>query len=144
MDTYLEHYGRKGMKWYKHIFGESDSRAEYSSRRGSSGSKDSTKRKLTPGEKERILKDSKKLYKNKDQFTTKEIEDAVRRYRAINELERVSNGKKAVNQFFDVMNDVNKKTSTGINFYNNFAKIWNAFSPEDTMDFKVIGQKNKK
>ena len=29
---YLEHYGRKGMKWYEHIFGEEDSRAKYSSK----------------------------------------------------------------------------------------------------------------
>ena len=30
--NYLEHYGRKGMKWYEHIFGEADSRAQYSKR----------------------------------------------------------------------------------------------------------------
>lgn len=28
---YLEHYGRLGMKWYKHIFGDEDSRAKYNS-----------------------------------------------------------------------------------------------------------------
>lgn len=26
---YLEHYGRLGMKWYKHIYGEKDGRAKY-------------------------------------------------------------------------------------------------------------------
>lgn len=26
----LMHYGRKGMKWYQHIFGDQDSRAKYS------------------------------------------------------------------------------------------------------------------
>ena len=30
-DTELYHYGRKGMKWYQHIYGEEDSRAKYSS-----------------------------------------------------------------------------------------------------------------
>lgn len=29
MDDYLEHYGRLGMKWYQHRFGEVDSRAKY-------------------------------------------------------------------------------------------------------------------
>lgn len=29
---YLEHYGRLGMKWYQHIFGDADSRAKYSNR----------------------------------------------------------------------------------------------------------------
>lgn len=28
----LEHYGRKGMKWYQHIFGDEDSRAKYTDR----------------------------------------------------------------------------------------------------------------
>lgn len=27
----LMHYGRKGMKWYQHIFGDADSRAQYAS-----------------------------------------------------------------------------------------------------------------
>lgn len=31
---YLEHYGRKGMHWYEHRFGEADSRAEYASKIG--------------------------------------------------------------------------------------------------------------
>lgn len=30
--SYLEHYGRKGMKWYQHLFGEADSRAQYSNK----------------------------------------------------------------------------------------------------------------
>lgn len=29
MSNYLAHYGRKGMKWYQHIFGDSDPRARY-------------------------------------------------------------------------------------------------------------------
>ena len=31
MEDYLEHYGRKGMHWYQHIFGEADERAKYKS-----------------------------------------------------------------------------------------------------------------
>ena len=27
--SYLEHYGRMGMKWYQHIYGEADGRAKY-------------------------------------------------------------------------------------------------------------------
>ena len=27
--SYLEHYGRKGMKWYQHLFGDEDSRGKY-------------------------------------------------------------------------------------------------------------------
>ena len=30
-DRYLEHYGRKGMKWYEHIYGEEDPRGKYNS-----------------------------------------------------------------------------------------------------------------
>lgn len=30
MSEYLAHYGRKGMKWYQHIFGDEDRRAKYS------------------------------------------------------------------------------------------------------------------
>lgn len=29
MSNYLAHYGRKGMKWYQHIFGDEDPRARY-------------------------------------------------------------------------------------------------------------------
>ena len=29
MDSYLEHYGRLGMKWYEHRFGKEDGRAKY-------------------------------------------------------------------------------------------------------------------
>lgn len=33
--SYLAHYGRKGMRWYQHIFGDNDPRAKYSNKMAS-------------------------------------------------------------------------------------------------------------
>ena len=41
-DDFLEHYGRKGMHWYQHIFGDKDSRAQYANGSGTGDSKKSS------------------------------------------------------------------------------------------------------
>lgn len=52
----LHHYGRLGMKWYHHIFGDADARAKYSER----GNPSSTKR-LPPSEQERPKLNNKSI-----------------------------------------------------------------------------------
>ena len=36
-NDYLEHYGRKGMHWYQHIYGEEDSRGKYNKKKSPLG-----------------------------------------------------------------------------------------------------------
>ena len=44
-EDYLAHYGRKGMKWYQHIFGDYQKGAKYAKRSGTSDTPTSTKSK---------------------------------------------------------------------------------------------------
>ena len=137
MDSYLEHYGRKGMKWYQHIYGTEDSRAKYSK---GNRSKRRTKRPMT---REEILRNPQALYKHQNEFTTKEIQDALTRFRALNDLQTIAEGEKAVTNIFDMMDGIGKKTSKTITVYNNFANIWNTFKPKDKPPLKLIPTGNK-
>ena len=132
MDSYLEHYGRKGMKWYQHIYGTEDSRAKYSK---GNRSKRRTKRPMT---REEILRNPRALYKHQDEFTTKEIQDAITRFRAIDDLQTIADGREAVSSIFDTMDNVGKKTKSTVTLYNGFANIWNTFKPSDKPPLKII------
>lgn len=57
MDDFLMHYGRKGMKWYQHIYGEVQSGAKYA-QKGSSGVQ-TTKGQIQSSKKS-VAKESKK------------------------------------------------------------------------------------
>lgn len=55
---YLEHYGRRGMKWYQHIYGEEDSRAAYNK---SSNTDKKTKKKTSDPEADRKAKRTRNI-----------------------------------------------------------------------------------
>lgn len=155
MSKYLQHSGRKGMKWYQHIYGKEDSRAQYS-KSGSSKNKSnnsnadgSSKQKMVkrPMTREEIMRSPQALYKHRDEFTTEELQKAIQRFRVINDLETIAEGEKAVGSIFDTMNGVSKKTTTGVNMYNQFANIWNTFKPDDKPALRIVptgGNKKKK
>lgn len=109
----LEHYGRKGMKWYEHIFGKEQSHAKYSkSSSGSSSNKKATKdakreekrqakaekkeadakkkAEIAAAKKEeerkKILSKPSKLYKHRNEFTYEEIQDALKKFKWEQEL----------------------------------------------------------
>lgn len=73
-DDYLEHYGREGMKWYQHIFGEKDSRAKYSDK-GASDANISTSKKAQKAYRKEAAKVAKQKQKAKEEAAKKKEEE---------------------------------------------------------------------
>lgn len=131
MDNYehsdvLYHYGRKGMKWYQNIFGKKSSAAKAKS----TEDKEKKKEETIEEKKTRILKshDAEKVYKNKDLFTDKELQEAFLRLnmeRNIKNLipEKVSKGKKFLNAYSSTGKTVKEVVDTTESFYNSAMKV---------------------
>ena len=93
IEDYFAHYGRKGMKWYQHIFGEVQSHAKYAKKGNSTKSKSKNK-----DQKKVKVKISKKSYK---QLSDEDLQRRINRLRNEKEyleLTRVTRraGKRAV------------------------------------------------
>lgn len=128
MDNYehsdvLYHYGRKGMKWYQNIFGKKSSAAK-------AKSSEDKKEETIEEKKARILKShsAEKVYKNKDLFTDKELQEAFLRLnmeRNIKNLipEKVSKGKKFLKTYSDTGKTVKELVDTTESFYNSAMKV---------------------
>lgn len=147
----LEHYGRKGMKWYQSIYGSKDKKSSGSSKnrpktpmqqrleerkkarekkRSEQAAKRVEKQKQREIKKrEEILRNPTKLYKYRNEFTQDEINNALRRFEwekklndySINQLER---GKKYLDAAFNTVN-------SGINIYNAAARIANTMNKDE-------------
>lgn len=152
----LEHYGRKGMQWYKHIFGEYQDHAKYSS-----GSKDSSKsgsktksapksrneerakikaaKKKEAEEKkaardaarkelkrQKILSNPTKLYKHRNQFTYEEIRKAMEKFEWEQKLSGYS--KARLRNGSDYIKTLTDYAVNGTKLYNACAEIANAMN----------------
>lgn len=159
----LEHYGRKGMHWYQHIFGDHQGHAKYA--KGSSGSdkkqsrwsqrkeenrkkrekekaakeKAKTEKQAAQKEKERqdILSSPSKLYKHRKEFTYEEIRKAMDTFKWEKELKGYSDS--TLKKGADFANDMFKLMSNSINVYNQAARIVNSLyeseNGKNTMPF---------
>lgn len=138
-DSAIEHSGRKGMKWYQHIYGEPDSRAKYASKGSNSGNSSSSSSaskiiKSNKPSKEEILMDPDLVFKYRSDFTKDELKDAVDRFRLENEVQKISierrnQGVKKVTGIMDMAGDtveeINKKGQAAVGIWNTFAGIYN-------------------
>lgn len=150
----LEHSGRKGMKWYQHIFGDYQDHAKYA--KGSSGQsdnkktrkelredkrldaarekakkkrEDAKKKKEAAAKKElerkaKILSNPTQLYKHRKEFTYDEINKAMKTFEWEKKLNQYSQDQ--LKRGADYINTLNTYANNGINLYNSAARIVNA------------------
>lgn len=71
----LEHYGRKGMKWYEHIFGKEQGHAKYAKNSGSPGTKKTFRDRMNESAKKRA---SEKAAKDKAKAEKKAADEKAR------------------------------------------------------------------
>lgn len=77
-DEDLEHYGRLGMKWYQHRFGEVDGRAKYQEKHGAKAEKERTKT-IANAEKQKAKyekKNEKKVTEKREKYI-KNLQDTI-------------------------------------------------------------------
>lgn len=152
----LEHDGRKGMKWYQHIFGRYQSGAKYadnsSSDNGSNKKSRSEKKEEKAASKaaketakketdrQKILNNPKSLYKHRNEFTYEEIKKAMDKFEWEKKLnsyvseqnrqlkERMNNGAEYINAMF-------KSVNNSINLYNAVARVINTIQGDESVRY---------
>lgn len=153
----LEHYGRKGMKWYQHIYGDDPAKRKRSTIRSDStssktaakGRTDISKKreerlaKKERKEKERLEEEAKKqakrradnlrspskLYKHRNEYTQEEINNALKRFEWEKKLKDYSKAElQSGKEFID---RAVSYTISAINLYNQAARITNSFGLSD-------------
>lgn len=153
----LEHYGRKGMHWYEHIFGKEQSHAKYAksgTKKSSSISSKKEERKKEKARKEAqrkakkeraekekkeairkaILKSPSKLYKHRDEFTKEEIDAAIENFEMEKKLKDFA--KTDIQRGADMVQSMFKITTNGISVYNSVARIYNSLGdPNDRIPY---------
>lgn len=171
---YLEHYNRKGSKWYEHRFGDWQSHAKYAGGRsdpsakkkpskpsGKATTKKSTKKeqkesklaevKKKAAEKRRqeILKDPTKLYKYRNEFTKEQIEEAMKTFEWEKKLRGYSTAKgedytKKLEQGKRVVDSVLGIAKGAIGTYNQVARVVNTFNGDSELPYIKDFQKEEK
>lgn len=169
---FLEHYGRLGMKWYQHIYGDYQSKAKYAEKAGGSSKqskKDQRAEKKAAKKAEKVAKkeasaakkaareearrkarieqiksDPSLLYKHRKEFTREEIDEAMKTFEWEKKLRGYS-----LSKMDDGAEFVNKLVKTGGNLiaaYNTAARVYNTVNPEDRVPYVegVDSNKNKK
>lgn len=150
----IEHYGRKGMKWYQSIYGSKDKKSS-----GSSGSKKLTlspkakarmaelskKQKAKEAKKqeaekrsaerkaqaaakrrEEILRNPSKLYKHRREFTQDEINAAIRTFEWEKKLSDLSAARRKAGE--EQIRSMVNYSVNAINLYNQAARVANSFN----------------
>lgn len=150
----VEHYGRKGMKWYQSIYGSKDKKSS-----GSSGSKKftpspkakarmaelskrqkakeakkqesekrSAERKAQAAAKRReaILRDPSKLYRHRREFTQDEINAAIRTFEWEKKLSDLSAARRKAGE--EQIRSMVNYSVNAINLYNQAARVANSFN----------------
>lgn len=170
----LEHYGRKGQKWGQHIFGKDRSGIKRKKRtfsekvkaRRQKRAKDRVARAKARAEKQAaeerakaekkerdarkkrqsILNNPTKLYKHRREFTSDEIQNAMKQFEWEKKLSEYSkndlkNGAEFINTMFQY-------TNNGINLYNAAARIANSVSEDSKLPIikttKELGEEKKR
>lgn len=154
----LYHHGIKGMRWgvrrtkaqlgYK--TSTKKSRFGFSKKANKEKKKEAEEVEDIETKKKRILKSrsAAELYKNADLFTTSELQSAYTRLQLERNIaslspKQVNKGKAFVDNAVKWGQSVNNAATTGINLYNNVAKVYNAFSENGRKNPKpIIGEKS--
>ena len=137
----LYHYGRKGMKWYQHIYGPVQSIAKYAKKAGSKmadakANHDEKAAAKWEVKKEKIIRsgNAKAVRKISDKLTDDELRRADNRINEKNRLDSMTgrqqqgqqnqnNNQQKYKEPSDLLNDFNKFANTAVNTYNNIDKI---------------------
>ncbi len=102
LGDYLAHFGRKGMKWYQHIFGEFQSAAKYAKGKGNPAQK------KAPAKTEKSVSKPKEKKQNHKKMSNEELQKRIDRmslekqYLDLNKETR-TNGKRFVDTFLKTM-----------------------------------------
>lgn len=137
----VEHYGRKGMKWYQSIYGSKDRKSSKSS--GSTklskkqkerevkkqeSKKRSAERKAQASSKRReeILHNPSKLYKHRREFTQDEINAAIRTFEWEKKLSDLSAARRKAGE--EQIRSMVNYSVNAINLYNQAARVANSFN----------------
>lgn len=158
----LTHYGRLGMKWGQHIFGKDKTGSVGKRKKKKASLKERLLEKRRSRiekarnamveqeieRRKRILSDPKLLDKYKSEFTSEEINKAIDRFRVEKNLKAIANEThaerlKSARKGQEYAKLVVDYTATSMNAYNNFAKIYNAFSDDSGKKFPIIGEKKQ-
>lgn len=113
----LMHYGRKGMKWYQHIFGEIDARGKYAAAKVKQASKDALDKMREREAAAKVRKQDQANVSSKRKLSEvpdEELRKRVERLRLEQEYRRLvtdkkkemSKGQKAV---FDILTEAGKR-----------------------------------
>lgn len=149
-NDYLMHYGRRGMKWYQHIFTDSDGNSRLGSRRSRSDGDGET-----GGVKRRgrsLKKNQGSSYKKASEMSDAELNNAINRFR----LEETYNSyiskmtpqksNKAKNFVSDVLEKSGKNIATQATTYAMGAAV-NKFAKQLGIEGDIVnpkkGQKDK-
>lgn len=152
-EDYLEHYGRKGMKWYQHIFGKEASANRAKKKRvkamqkgkkkaAAARKKKAEEEKKAAAKKQAILRSPSKLYKNRYDFSQEEINAALKNFeweKKLNDYSaaRIEVAAKQAQNFI-------KLAGSGIAGYNYIASVYNAFNEDNPIPKINLGSDKKK
>lgn len=128
-NTTLAHWGIKGMKWGVRRFQNKDGSLTPAGKKRYADETDSRDDETPEQRKERILKShsAKDIYKNKDLFTDKEIQDAYNRLnneRNIKSLipDEVSKGRQIIDKYVDTTKTIKSIVDSSSDLYNSYVK----------------------
>lgn len=147
----LKHHGRKGMKWYQHIFGDKNKGSEKSKSGNESEEDRIEKRKKEVAN----SRSAKKVYENADLFSDQELQRIYNRIQLERNIKNLSGNEKSKGEeYIDRVIKTARKTSdfieSGGKLYNNIAKVYNSLSdkgqakPLRLIDFGGSSSKKKK
>lgn len=150
----IEHYGRKGMKWYQSIYGSKDKKSSGSLRgkkltpsskakarmaelskkqkeketKKQETEKRSAERKAQAAAKRReeILRNPSKLYKHRREFTQDEINAAIRTFEWEKKLSDLSAARRKAGE--EQIKSMVNYSINAINLYNQAARVANSFN----------------
>lgn len=137
----LMHYGRKGMKWYQHIFGEIDKRAAYASAKLKAASDQRAKQR----EAERSLARDRALASNKKalrSMSDKDLQARINRLQLEEQYRKLvlGNGEKTnrgKNAIFNIL------TSFGTSTAKSYGAVYGADKAKRDNESRVEKQKKK-
>lgn len=146
----LEHYGIKGMRWgvrrtaeeLGHVVNKAKKKVK-SVQKKTAAKKKKMAQKKRKAEREAILRDPKKLYKHRNEFSEAEIKAALSRFAWEKQLKDYA--KADVDRGVGYLKTMFSATTTGINVYNDMARIFNSLTDEKPMPYIMkVGETKKK
>lgn len=150
----LYHWGIKGMRWGVRRYQNKDGsltpagKKRYGDDPDNSDSDDNdTTMDRIEARKRRTMEtgDVKTAYKNRSYYSDDELRQVINRYNLEKQMKDITDkdvvvGESKIQKMQKTMDKTVSITTTGINLYNNIAKISNAFTDKD---LPIIGEKKK-